>query len=476
MLTGESDFHIFERTASVLRYAEKGNARAQLRVAKMLWHGDGLAPDRDAAQQWLNRAALDGLTDAQLMLGDIWRLGLNGVSSERIAAFWYARAAEAHSPEGLYRLALCFRHDSTSSNINGRRWLAIMQQSAECGYRRAMLTLADHYLAGNVFARNWAMALHWYLQAAETGELSSLFLIAQIFRKGGYGVSVDMNKALHYFREAARAGLWPARVELARTLLHLDVHSEEAIEWLDDILTGATRADVVSAVKKIRSGELHIAPWTEPVPPLRESTPATPADGDSVVLSGVDEILMLCHIGDAGAQYERAEILWHEGRHEESIEWLERAAHGGFAEAQYRMAMVYKNGYPLCHDRELLAYWCHLAAEQGHRRARSLRAQLFDCATDETADTEVEVWVCRAAGLSAQLEKPFHADEIIDSEPRGTLYRRVLSGGDLLVVIRLTVASDGKHSRVFWLRVPSEIVSVQTALSWALGQLNDNLV
>lgn len=478
MLAGESDFQIFERTASVLRQAEQGNAEAQLRIATMLWHGNGIALDRDAAQKWLHRAALDGLTGAQLLLGDIWQFGLNGVSSARIAAFWYEKAAESQSPEGLYRLALSFRNASTSSNQRGRRWLPIMQRAAECGCQRAMLTLGDHYLTGNVFARNWAMAVHWYLQAAETGDVSSLFLIAQIYRVGGSGVSVDMTRALRYFREAAHAGLWQARVELARTLLKLDPHSKEALEWLDGILVGATRAEVVCAVEKIRSGELQMNAWSAPVPPLRDCTDY-PGGSDAVALSGVDEIWHLCQIGDPGARCEWAEILWEEDRHTESIQWLEGAARSGFAEAQYRMAMVYKDGYPLNHDREMLAYWCHLAAEQGHRRARYLRAQLIECesSTDETAtQTEVEVWACRSAGLSAQLEKQFRDDEIIDSEPRGTLYRRELSDGEALVVIRLTVEPDDRQSRVFWLRVPSEIESVQIALSWALGRLKDNAI
>ena len=248
----------------LMRRAEGGSVESQYELALQLWRGHEVAADRRSAQEWIERAALQGLSKAQVMMGNIWRLGLTGFHSLRLAAFWYAKAAASDSAEGLYRLAVLYRDEQGLAG-NSQCWLSLMQRSAEAGYLRAMLVMADYYLAQR---RNWQLAVHWYRVAAASGDIASLYLLGQMFRHGGAGVPMNMTNALVYFHLAAEQGMWQAQVELARTLLFLDQNSSEAVEWLRRGLN-ADLNDVNDAVRKIRTGQLSIGQWVAPEPPLR---------------------------------------------------------------------------------------------------------------------------------------------------------------------------------------------------------------
>ncbi len=463
---------------ALLRSAETGNAECSYEFAERLWRGIGVAPDRAAAEKWYQNSAVDGHPSAQTMLGDIWRSGLNGRYSARLAVFWYKQAAAAGSADGQYRLACCYK-DGEGVSRNQTRWVAMLQKAADSGSLKAMLALGDHYLSGSLLNRNWERSVHWYSRAAENGDVPSSFLIGQIFRHGGFGVTIDLEEAVFHFRLAADQGLWQAQVELARTLLFQNAYSEEAIYWLKRGLDYAGDEDVLEAVGKVQTGELTVVRWQSPQCPLRVSLEELHAEA-ALELTKREEIDLLGALGDHQAQLELAEILWREGNPIPAAQWLERSARGGLAESQYRMALMYQTGFPLARNREMQAYWCNLAAGQGHKSAKDMLASLFEKGDGvERSDARAQLWAtCRpgvASGASID-SSDFSIEEIVDSKPGGTLYRRVRPGREPLVVIRIVAPGTGRNgiARVFWLRVPSHIDSVSLALTWALQKLRDS--
>ncbi len=459
---------------TLFRSAETGNAQRRLELAQELWNGGAFTRDRDAAEIWYELAALDGNCAAQLKLGDMWRIGLNGRYSARIAAFWYRQAAESYSPEGLYRLGCCYR-DGEGVSRNQKRWIALMHRAADAGSLKSMLVLGDQYLAGGSVSRNWRRAVQWYCSAAEAGDVASTFLIGQIYRHGGYGVERDLNRAIVYFRIAAEQGVWQAQVELARTLLSMDPESAEAVRWLRAGLVYANEEDIIRALEKVKTGSLEILRWQPPRAPLRIPTEEI-ADESPVELTAREEVVHLSGLGDHKAQLELAEFLWKEGATSSALQWLERSARGGLAEAQYRMALMYQTGFLREKYRDMQEYWCNLAAVQGHKAASEMLASLRESKDPPGHCNFRARFFLEKDGRRSYGSECSHSDfsdeEIVDDKPAGTLYRRIRRDAEPLVVIRFVApgAEVPGTNRVVWLRVPSDINTVSAALSWALNR------
>jgi len=79
--------------------AEQGNAEAEYRLGEMYYRGMRGAPgeegghgDRRKAMKWFHEAAADGDADAQKMLGDIYSAGEDGDPDYEKAAGWYREA------------------------------------------------------------------------------------------------------------------------------------------------------------------------------------------------------------------------------------------------------------------------------------------------------------------------------------------------------------------------------------------------
>ena len=56
--------------------------------------------------------------------------------------------------------------------------------------------------------------------------------------------------------------------------------------------------------------------------------------------------------------------------HKKAIEWYEKAAEQGDAEAQYNLGNMYYHGHGVDVNHKKAVEWFKKAAEQGHRRAQ----------------------------------------------------------------------------------------------------------
>jgi TPR repeat protein len=70
----------------------------------MLLKGQGTLPDAEQAFQWCGAAAEQGLAEAQLQLGDLYRAGLGVAEDLAIAHAWYEKAAAQDNTEAATRL------------------------------------------------------------------------------------------------------------------------------------------------------------------------------------------------------------------------------------------------------------------------------------------------------------------------------------------------------------------------------------
>lgn len=78
----------------IRQMAEQGNAKAQTQLASLYFLGkDGVEKDDKAAAEWMEKAANEGVVDAQVVMGAFYDRGV-GVEADRDKATkWYEKAA-----------------------------------------------------------------------------------------------------------------------------------------------------------------------------------------------------------------------------------------------------------------------------------------------------------------------------------------------------------------------------------------------
>ncbi len=111
--------------------ARSGNPQAQLHLGLLYYHGHGVRENDTLARQWFDRAARQGLADAQFQLGNMYAYGLakslGDVDTSRLAAQWYFEAARQGHAQAQYSLGILFLTGSgvQQSESEGIRWIGL---------------------------------------------------------------------------------------------------------------------------------------------------------------------------------------------------------------------------------------------------------------------------------------------------------------------------------------------------------------
>ena len=110
--------------------AKAGNAQAQTRLGLLYYNGQGVRESNADAVIWFERAARQGLAEAQYQLANMYTFGMASVPADtdpsRIAAQWYFEAANQGHAEAQYSLGILFLTGSgvTQSNEEANKWIA----------------------------------------------------------------------------------------------------------------------------------------------------------------------------------------------------------------------------------------------------------------------------------------------------------------------------------------------------------------
>lgn len=110
--------------------ARAGHPLAQYRLAWLYYHGHGVRESDALALQWFERAARQGLADAQFQLGNMYAYGLASLppdaDPQRLAAQWYFEAAQQGHADAQYSLGILFLTGSgvTLNVVEARKWIA----------------------------------------------------------------------------------------------------------------------------------------------------------------------------------------------------------------------------------------------------------------------------------------------------------------------------------------------------------------
>lgn len=120
--------------------ANSGNALAQYRLGMLYYNGQGVGEDEKLAIYWWKKAAAQGNVESMFQLGSAFLFGSQTAKfvpdPDREAAMWYFQAASAGHAEAQYHLGLLFLAGKgvVESRQEAARW---MQKAATQGHAEA---------------------------------------------------------------------------------------------------------------------------------------------------------------------------------------------------------------------------------------------------------------------------------------------------------------------------------------------------
>jgi uncharacterized protein len=376
--------------------ANNGVANAQFALAKMYEKGQGIPQDYDEAAKWylhaveqglssakpkiynlakfkvpiawetLTNDANNGIANAQLALGHIYRDG-QGVARDYNEAFkWYQLAVgqgHALAKSSIYSLAK-FKVSAASE---------ILINDANNGIANAQLILGELYQNGQGVAPDYNEALKWYQLAeklghssaksniyslakfkvppalelltndANNGVINAQYALGSIYHYG-QGVAPDYNEALKWYQLAEKLGHSSVKSSIYR-LAEFKVSAASEI-LINDANNGIANAQLIL-------GELY------------QNGQGIPQD-----------------YNEAFKWYQLAEKLGHSSAKSKiyslaqfkvppALEILTTDANNGVANAQFALGNIYHNGKGIPLNFNEAFKWYQLAAGQGHVPAKS---------------------------------------------------------------------------------------------------------
>jgi serine/threonine protein kinase len=185
--------------------ANRGDAGAQVALARLYAAGRG-APQSDAdAARWMRNAADQGNVDAWHALGVLYEGGRGVPKDGAEAARWYRRAAERGNPTSQNNLGAMYASGGAGVPKDDAEAVAWYRKAADQGNARGQYNLAMMYLAGQGVGKDEAEAARLLRRAADQGLASAQYQLGTVYA-AGLGVMRDEGEALVWYRKAAAQG------------------------------------------------------------------------------------------------------------------------------------------------------------------------------------------------------------------------------------------------------------------------------
>ena len=200
--------------------ANSGNTDAQLLVGIMYQMGVGGEEHQADAAYYFRMAAEQGIASAQTNLGKCYLAG-DGVPEDNNKAFeWFEKAAKQGDAEGQFQLGRCYEEGWGTDKIENLAY-QYYSKSANQGYANAQIQVGFCYLDGIGVSANDSGAFEWFKKAAEQDNPDGQYLIGACYSEGT-GVTKDSHEAVKWYKKAAEQGIAAAQYNLGICYLEGD--------------------------------------------------------------------------------------------------------------------------------------------------------------------------------------------------------------------------------------------------------------
>ena len=150
--------------ALLLPLAENCDAKAQHCLGELYYYGDGVEQSTIEAVKWYQKAAVQGLADAQCDMGFVYAHGYGVPRDDAMAICWYEMAAMQDSGYAQSHLAHMFLRGIGTPHDYGKAY-ALYKKLAGKGEVDAMHHVGMFYEFGKGVVQSNRLARYWYKKA-----------------------------------------------------------------------------------------------------------------------------------------------------------------------------------------------------------------------------------------------------------------------------------------------------------------------
>jgi len=311
-LQGETLEEIKELREVLKGFCDSGYPYDYYNYGNMMFKSAITKEDHEEAMEYLLKASEMGWSDADVLIGQMYRDG-NGVERD---------------------LDKCVQY---------------LTKAADNGHNRAMVMLGDLYNDGKLMRKDPAKAYPWYLKSASVGNAKSQYQVAMMLASG-IGVEKDEEAAKQWFGRYSSS-----MVNDSRRIAMDTLKARRGDEKLsNDLLKAMSRSNqpqsMTTLAFKYKSGKGFKKNEEAAV---RLMTRASEAGGSPRVKLAD----MLIERNDGQCT-------------QEAFDLIKSAAEFGDASAMYRLALFYKDGTLVEENTEQYRRYMRMAAERGNKDAK----------------------------------------------------------------------------------------------------------
>ena len=222
--------------------AEAGDDYAMNKLGHFYEEGKGVAHNKALSFQWFERSAKNGNKESQFKTARFYDLGYGIGQDYKKAIFWYEKAVAQGDGTAMNNLGFLYQHGK-GTDVDLKKAFELFEKSALANNKYGCANLAYMYDNGVYVKQDYTMAYKWYLKGAELGNENCMNMCGQynLHGKGrdkdykeaakwyqmtitqnpkhssahcnlgycyefGYGVPLDLNKALELYQKSADLG------------------------------------------------------------------------------------------------------------------------------------------------------------------------------------------------------------------------------------------------------------------------------
>jgi hypothetical protein len=176
--------------------AERGDKVAQYNLGLCYYRGEGVAQSYSIASKWFLKSAQQNYVLSQRLLSYCY----HKLNDNTKATYWLRKAAVQGDSWAQYILGQ-FYEEGMGVTKNKAQEIYWFKKAAEQGLSEAQTSLGMHYEKGDGVAQNNSQALYWYRKAAEQDNYMALYLMGVMYDVGKT-VGRDGNTALYLFKKS----------------------------------------------------------------------------------------------------------------------------------------------------------------------------------------------------------------------------------------------------------------------------------
>lgn len=197
--------------------AEAGDSAAQFELGWAYYVGEVVAKDLVESFKWQRKAAEQGIAHAQRHVGYayLYDYGVFPKNIE-IGVQWLQKAAGQNDTAAQVSLGLMF-YDGINVPRNYSEALKLFRKAAEHGSSSAQLALGRAYKEGNGVLQDDAEAVRWFREASESDQFDHLpYFHLGVAHAEGNGVIKDPVEAHAFFNVSSALGMANAKKRMVQ--------------------------------------------------------------------------------------------------------------------------------------------------------------------------------------------------------------------------------------------------------------------